>query len=168
MMTTSTGRISRCKGLFKASAIGSICYVMVSACSSPSSNMRSSAHPAVVQVLSTAEALLGTPYCSAGATPECFDCSGFVSYSYAQAGIDLPRIAEEIFKYGQPVMSGLYVPGDLVFFRTIGKSISHVGIMIDALSFIHSSSSRGVMVSALTDQYWAVRFVGAKRVANDN
>jgi len=108
--------------------------------------------------------LLGAPYCSSGGTPACFDCSGFVSYCYAQAGIILPRRAEDIFKLGGPVAIDSCKPGDLVFFRTAGKNVSHIGIMTDSKNFIHASTSKGVVITPLTDGYWAPRFIGMKRL----
>ncbi|MBP6510264.1 MAG: C40 family peptidase [Candidatus Kapabacteria bacterium] len=117
-------------------------------------------------VLAVAEDLLGTSYCAAGSTPDCFDCSGFVTYCFSDIGIELPRTARAMYEQGRQVERGSIRPGDLVFFRTNGTSISHVGILINATSFIHSSTSRGVMISPLTDSYWAPRYVGACRVSN--
>ncbi|HLP27334.1 MAG TPA: C40 family peptidase [Candidatus Didemnitutus sp.] len=141
------------------------CIVVVTACSS-SSHTRSSVSPKIDHVLAVAEDLLGTSYCAAGATPECFDCSGFVYYCYLDLGVELPRTARAMYEQGRRIERGSLVPGDLVFFRTNGSSISHVGIMFNSTSFIHSSTSRGVMVSPLTDAYWAPRYVGACRVSN--
>lgn len=141
------------------------CIVALSACSS-SSSTRGSVSPRVDHVLAVAEDLLGTSYCAAGSTPDCFDCSGFVYYCYADLGIELPRTARAMYEQGRQVERGSIRPGDLVFFRTNGTSISHVGIVFNATSFIHSSTSRGVMISPLTDSYWAPRYVGACRVSN--
>lgn len=54
--------------------------------------------------------------------------------------------------------------GDLVFFNTTGKGVSHVGIFVGDGKFAHSSSSKGVTISALSENYWANRYVGAKRI----
>ncbi|MBK6759250.1 MAG: C40 family peptidase [Ignavibacteria bacterium] len=89
-----------------------------------------------------------------------------MTYCFSDIGIELPRTARAMYEQGRQVERGSIRPGDLVFFRTNGTSISHVGILINATSFIHSSTSRGVMISPLTDSYWAPRYVGACRVSN--
>jgi cell wall-associated NlpC family hydrolase len=72
-----------------------------------------------------------------------------------------------MYASGQAIAKGAIGPGDLVFFRTNGTDVAHVGIMVDDRRFIHSSTSRGVMISPLTDAYWAPRFIGARRVLFD-
>lgn len=132
-------------------------------CSSTTS-LRSRSVPAVVRALEVAETLIGTPYCLAGATPRCFDCSGFVSYCFGRDLPTLPRKSEDMFNFGLNIQKSNLILGDLVFFRTNGGSINHVGIVFDDGMFIHSSTSRGVMVSPLTDSYWAPRYAGARRI----
>jgi hypothetical protein len=56
------------------------------------------------------------------------------------------------------------MPGDVVAFRTGGRDINHVGIMVDAQRFIHASTSKGVIVSSLTEKYWRSAYVTARRV----
>jgi cell wall-associated NlpC family hydrolase len=94
-----------------------------------------------------------------------FDCSGFVQYVFAQAlGIDLPDNSVSQAEAGLRVGRGELKTGDLVFFHTRGKGISHVGIYLDNGRFIHSpSSGKRVRVDELGDPYWAHRFVGARR-----
>lgn len=120
--------------------------------------------PVIARVLADAEDQLGTGYCSAGATPDCFDCSGFVSWCFGRVGITLPRRSQDQYTAGSVVARSSLRPGDLVFFRTTGRSISHVGIMADTERFIHASTSSGVMISRLDDTYWKPRYVGARRV----
>jgi cell wall-associated NlpC family hydrolase len=94
-----------------------------------------------------------------------FDCSGFVQYVFAHSlGIDLPDVAESQFQTGRKVTRAELRTGDLVFFHTRGKSVSHVGIYLDGGRFIHSpSTGKRVRVDELSDPYWAKRFIAAKR-----
>jgi cell wall-associated NlpC family hydrolase len=94
-----------------------------------------------------------------------FDCSGFVQYVFAHSlGIDLPDTSISQFLAGTKVASNELQTGDLVFFHTRGKNVSHVGIYLDNGRFIHSpSTGKRVRVDELSDSYWARRYVGAKR-----
>jgi cell wall-associated NlpC family hydrolase len=94
-----------------------------------------------------------------------FDCSGFVQYVFAQAlGIDLPDNSISQAEAGVRVARNDLKTGDLVFFHTRGKGISHVGIYLDNGRFIHSpSTGKRVRVDELGDQYWARHYVGARR-----
>jgi cell wall-associated NlpC family hydrolase len=94
-----------------------------------------------------------------------FDCSGFVRYVFMHSiGLDLPTNSASQFLAGLKVKRNDMKTGDLVFFRTRGKAISHVGIYIDNGQFIHSpSAGKTVRVDSLNEAYWAKHFVGAKR-----
>ena len=94
-----------------------------------------------------------------------FDCSGFVRYVFMHSiGLDLPANSASQFLAGLKVKRNEMKTGDLVFFRTRGKAISHVGIYIDNGQFIHSpSAGKTVRVDSLNEAYWAKHFVGAKR-----
>ena len=94
-----------------------------------------------------------------------FDCSGFVRYVFSKSiGKDLPSDSASQYMVGAKVDRDTMKTGDLVFFRTHGKSISHVGIYLDNGRFIHSQSTgKGVRISHLDEAYWAKRFAGAKR-----
>ena len=97
-----------------------------------------------------------------------FDCSGFVVHVFRQvAGLALPRTARAMSQNGAQINKTELKPGDLVFFNTLRRAFSHVGIYLGDNRFIHASSSaRGdVMVSDLTQQYWSKRFNGARRLA---
>ena len=114
----------------------------------------------------TALSLRGAPYRSGGEDPSGFDCSGFVQYVYEQHGLAMPREVREQFRVGKTVDRNRLEAGDLVFFSTVAPGASHVGIMIGGDQFIHAPSERGVVrVENLSSQYWASRFVGAKRVS---
>ena len=103
------------------------------------------------------------PYVFGGTSTSGFDCSGFVQHVFAMLGIGLPRTADAQYDAGKPAVGGPRA-GDLVFFDTYG-GVSHVGIYLGHGNFVHASSSHGVMVSNLSDSYWASRYVGAKRIA---
>jgi cell wall-associated NlpC family hydrolase len=111
---------------------------------------------------SSALRFLGVPYVFGGTSTSGFDCSGFVQHVFAMLGIGLPRTADAQYDAGRPAVGGPR-PGDLVFFDTYG-GVSHVGIYLGKGQFVHASSSHGVMVSHLSDSYWAARYVGAKRL----
>ncbi|NQW30954.1 MAG: C40 family peptidase [Ignavibacteria bacterium] len=115
--------------------------------------------------LAEAEGMLGTPYCPSGDSPKCFDCSGLMVFCFQHAGVDLPRISRDMANIGTSVAIPDLEPGDLVFFSTNGKLISHVGMFYGDNTFIHSSTSNGVMVSSMLDAYWKPRFVRARRIA---
>jgi len=112
--------------------------------------------------------LLGTPYRMGGRRPETgLDCSGLVRYVYKQTqDIDLPHNARDISRQGEPVEPSELRPGDLVFFNTLGRPFSHVGIYKGDGKFVHASSRviGKVIVSDMNNRYWAARFDGARRI----
>jgi cell wall-associated NlpC family hydrolase len=126
------------------------------------------AHPGTTDgyaLSSTALALRGAPYRNGGMDPNGFDCSGFVRYVFGQHGLGLPREVREQYREGQAVDRARLEPGDLVFFSTTAPGASHVGIVIGGDQFVHAPSERGVVrVESLSTQYWAARFIGAKRL----
>ncbi|NGZ78206.1 C40 family peptidase [Saccharibacillus alkalitolerans] len=107
---------------------------------------------------------LGTPYRTAGTSLNGFDCSGFTSYVFDKLGIDLPRQSSAQYSAGTKVDKSDLRAGDLVFFNTNGRGISHVGIYVGNNKFAHSSSSNGVRYDSLGSSYYAERYVGAARV----
>ncbi|HEX7086367.1 MAG TPA: C40 family peptidase [Vicinamibacterales bacterium] len=119
-----------------------------------------------IAVAHTALGLRGIRYRPGGTGPDVgFDCSGFVQYVYAQYGVYLPRLARDQFRVGQSVPAERLEPGDLVFFQTEGREISHVGIFIGGERFVHAPNSRSaVRVSSLDSPYWRDRFRGVRRV----
>ncbi|CAM3847337.1 stalk domain-containing protein [Alkalicoccus chagannorensis] len=121
------------------------------------------------QIISAGESQLGTPYQWGGTTTSGFDCSGFTGYAFSQAGIDLPRTAQQQFSVGTSVSRSNLQPGDLVFFSESRSAsrITHNGIYIGNNQMIHSSSSQGVSIVSLSSSYWSPRYVGAKRVVQD-
>ena len=116
-------------------------------------------------ILNTALSYKGVKYRFGGATPAGFDCSGFVMYVFNKHGIKLPRTADIQFTVGKPIKAKNELkPGDLVFFETYEKGASHVGIYHGNDKFVHASSSRGVTLSGLSEEYYAKRYLGARRV----
>jgi cell wall-associated NlpC family hydrolase len=117
-----------------------------------------------------AVSLVGSPYRLGGTSPETgLDCSGFVGHVFRQAaGVELPRDSRAISRAAQPVARTELQPGDLVFFNTLNRAFSHVGIYLGDDRFVHAASSRtgAVMVSDLGNPYWQQRFDGARRVAS--
>ncbi|MBL8540454.1 MAG: C40 family peptidase [Betaproteobacteria bacterium] len=112
--------------------------------------------------------LVGVPYRNGGASPDSgFDCSGLVWYVYRQAaGLALPRTTLEMERAGWPVDADEMQAGDLVFYNTLGRAFSHVGIYIGDRRFVHAPSSGGrVEIVSTQGGYWARRFSGARRVA---
>ncbi|MBI5751703.1 MAG: C40 family peptidase [Hydrogenophilales bacterium] len=113
--------------------------------------------------------LNGTSYKYGGRSADSgFDCSGFVAHVFRQAaGLALPHNARAISQNGEQITKTELKPGDLVFFNTLRRAFSHVGIYLGDNRFIHasSSSSGDVMVSDLTEKYWSKRFNGARRLA---
>lgn len=113
--------------------------------------------------------LNGTAYKYGGRSADSgFDCSGFVAHVFRQvAGLALPHNALAISQNGEQINKTELKPGDLVFFNTLRRAFSHVGIYLGDNRFIHASStsSGDVMVSDLSEKYWSKRFNGARRLA---
>jgi cell wall-associated NlpC family hydrolase len=116
------------------------------------------------KIITTGKKYIGVPYVWGGSTPSGFDCSGFTQYVFRQHGIQLPRTSAQQYSVGTWVAKSNLLPGDLVFFNTSGSGVSHLGIYLGNGDFLHASSSKGVMISQLSNSYWAPRYVGAKRV----
>lgn len=120
------------------------------------------------EVFLQATSLIGTPYHLGGSTPETgMDCSGFVRYVYLQAAqTDLPRTAADMSRHGEAIGAPDLRPGDLVFFNTLNRPYSHVGIYLGENRFIHASSSAvgSVTISSLQDPYWSAHYDGARRI----
>ncbi len=118
----------------------------------------------------TSMGFLGVPYRRGGNTAESgFDCSGFVKAMYEQTvGLVLPRKAEQQAAATEKIDKRDLAPGDLVFFNTMRRAFSHVGIYIGDGKFIHSPRPGGeVRVENMAEAYWNRRFDGARRVAPD-
>jgi cell wall-associated NlpC family hydrolase len=112
--------------------------------------------------------LRGIPYRNGGSDPSGFDCSGFVQWVFAQNGVPLPREVREQYDAGQKIDLRDLQPGDLLFFQTVSRGASHVGVAVGGEQFVHAPSSTGVVrVERYTASYWSRRFVGARRISTE-
>lgn len=116
------------------------------------------------RIVASSMEYMGVPYVFGGTSPYGFDCSGYVQYVFAKAGISLPRTADVQFEVGTPISTTELLPGDLVFFETYTYGASHVGIYVGDGNFIHASSSRGVTISSLSQAYYSSHYIGARRI----
>lgn len=119
-------------------------------------------------LLLSAMSLIGVKYTWGGNTPEAgLDCSGFIKYVFQNSmNITLPRTALGMSQTGQNVDKSELKPGDLVFFNTLGRTFSHVGIYLGDNRFIHSPrKGRNIEVANMNLSYWQSRFNGARRIA---
>jgi len=117
-------------------------------------------------IVTTAMMYRGVPYRNGGSDPSGFDCSGFVQWVFAQNGVRLPREVREQYDAGRKITLKDVKPGDLLFFETVSRGASHVGLAIGTDQFVHAPSSTGVVrVERFTAAYWSKRFVGARRIA---
>lgn len=115
--------------------------------------------------------LLGIKYKRGGSSPENgLDCSGFVRLVFKTSSeTELPRTAKEISNKGDKVEPKDLQPGDLVFYNTLKKSFSHVGIYLGDNKFIHAPSAGGkVRIESMNVSYWKKRFNGARRINEDD
>lgn len=122
------------------------------------------------ELVFNAMGFMGVPYKRGGNSTEAdggFDCSGFVRAMYQQTiGHLLPRKAEQQAAATQNIDKNELQPGDLVFFNTMQRAFSHVGIYVGNGKFIHSPKPGAeVRVENLSASYWDRRFDGARRVA---
>ncbi len=111
------------------------------------------------ELIREVSAWMGTPYRYGGSTKTGADCSGFVWSVYRDVyGISIPRTTTGMISESQRVRQRRLREGDLVFFRTKGIKISHVGIYLGNGHFVHTSTSRGVIINELDEDYYARRF----------
>jgi cell wall-associated NlpC family hydrolase len=125
---------------------------------------------AAEELVDQAMSYLGIRYRFGGTSPETgLDCSGLVLNVFRNAiGLDLPRTASEMARMGETIKRQELKPGDLVFFNTMRRAFSHVGIYLGDGQFVHAPSSGGkVRVESMGSSYWAGRFNGARRLVDD-
>ncbi len=114
--------------------------------------------------------LIGVKYkFGGGSTQTGFDCSGFVSHVFeVTLAIDLPRSSYSMARLGTKVESDDLRPGDLVFYNTLHRAFSHVGIYLGEGRFVHAPSrGKRVEIVDMSDKYWKRRFNGARRLVTD-
>jgi len=111
-----------------------------------------------------AASMVGKPYRYGGNTPQGFDCSGLVYFSFKRAGMHVPRSTKTQRGKSQKVSVSGLARGDLLFFNQDGKYSSHVGIYIGDKRFVHApSSGKRVRVDSLTETYWQKHLVDTRR-----
>lgn len=121
-------------------------------------------------IVENAKEFLGTKYKYGGTSKKGMDCSGLVYTSFLEVDIPLPRTSRAMSLNGRRLYLEEIAKGDLLFFETNKnkKVINHVGLVVDVISneimFIHSSTSRGVIISSLSQSYWKDAFVMARRL----
>ncbi len=139
--------------------------MMISACSSAPVKPVTGYTPEMGEKAAiTAVAMIGRPYKYKGDSPEGFDCSGLVRYSYLAAGLAVPHGTKSLRRVTRPVSYREIRKGDLLFFNERGKKSSHVGIYLGDDVFVHAPSSGGnVRKESLSDPYWEKSFLEARR-----
>lgn len=134
------------------------------------SNFEGKNSKTVEGILNDAEDFLGLPYQLGGTTKSGVDCSGLVIIAYGQNKVKLPRRSQDQALQGRKIDISETRPGDLVFFDTVGQgTVTHVGIVKaikykGEITFIHASTSKGVMISSLNESYWNKAFLFVRRV----
>jgi lipoprotein Spr len=123
----------------------------------------------VEQLINAASENLGARYRSGGSTPEGFDCSGLMFFTFNKFDIVLPRSSNEMSNLGTVLNLNEVRKGDLIFFKTNGrKIINHVGMVVevleDEIKFIHSATSKGVIISSTKEPYYNRTFTQVNRV----
>jgi probable lipoprotein NlpC len=122
------------------------------------------------KIVSYAKTFKGTRYKFGGTTKKGMDCSGLVFIAFGKEDITLPRVSRDMAKTGKSISLSKSTEGDLVFFKTSKskKSINHVGLVVGSrrgeILFIHSTTSKGVIISSMDEGYWKSAFVEARRV----
>jgi cell wall-associated NlpC family hydrolase len=116
------------------------------------------------QVVTYAEKYKGSPFKYGGTSPKGFDASGYTQYVFKNAvNVKIPRVSADQFKTGKDVKVSQLQQGDLVFYKTNGKSVSFVGIYIGNQQFI-GATSNGVKIQSMNQSYWKSKYMGAKRI----
>lgn len=147
-------------------------FLSVAGCASNLAPQAAAPHGSASQALppgnanaavSVAMQQLGVPYRYGGATPQGFDCSGLVYYSYGRAGKSLPRTTSGLWSAMRPVAKNELQVGDILFFRISGK-MSHVGLYVGRDQFVHApASGRVVEVGSLSSPFYDDAFIRAGR-----
>ena len=123
----------------------------------------------VNKLIETATDNIGAPYKAAGTTKNGFDCSGLVFTTFQSENIKLPRSSYEQAKVGKIINIDYAQKGDLIFFKTNkSKQINHVGLIVEVSSneikFVHSSTSKGVIISSTKEAYYQKSFAQINRI----
>ncbi|CAA0207198.1 C40 family peptidase [Tenacibaculum maritimum] len=149
-----------------------ILLLTITSCSSSRSIVQVKQKEASIadKIVWTAVSYKGVPYKYAGSNRKGMDCSGLIYTSFKSRNIDLPRTSRQMYEKGYLVRLKEVKRGDLLFFKTTNKrgKVNHVGLVTSIknseIRFIHSTSSKGVIVSSLKESYWKKAFVKAKKL----
>ena len=156
--------IARRHGLLVLAAVVSGCASTPTPPSAPAPQTIRPQQPQRNDIALFAMGLLDTRYRWGGRGPATgFDCSGLVSHVFLQAaGLRVKGSSAELGQKARPVPADQLLPGDLVFFNTLGARHSHVGVYVGDGRFVHASNPRtGVRIDQLSNRYYAQRFEGA-------
>jgi cell wall-associated NlpC family hydrolase len=119
-------------------------------------------------VIASGKKYLGKPYVWGGTGPNGFDCSGLMQTIFAENDIEIPRGAKDQYKQARKIKRNELRPGDLIFFETYTKGVSHVGIWVGDGKFMHAESSdAGVTITPISIPYWDKRYYGAATYFDD-
>ena len=124
---------------------------------------------AAKDIIKEAKTYKGTKYKYGGNTKRGIDCSGLIHNAFTKHGVSIARTTSALSKTGNWVDIKKVIPGDLVFFATKknSRNVNHVGIVSyvngDNFKFIHSTTSRGVIESEISERYWYLAYVQARR-----
>jgi cell wall-associated NlpC family hydrolase len=178
-MTTSPGEIIRLASARVVVLVAAIA-TLASCTSAPRYTTRGRGHDAPRSTVTVGDATVsvsghdivghaqdyvGTPYRVGGTSSRGMDCSGLVYNVFKSFGIALPRTSRDQARFGKEINRSELRAGDLVFFNTSGRGVSHVGIYSGSGEFIHASTrARRVRFDRLENKYFKNRFVVARRV----
>ncbi len=153
-----------------------ILSLVITSCSS-TKNVKNSSRKRVNKTVSKVDKIVenalkyeGVKYRFGGTTTKGMDCSGIVYVSYLEENIQLPRISRDMAKRGRKIALKKAKKGDLLFFKTSkkGRGINHVGLIVTVsngkIKFIHATTSRGVIISDLSQKYWKNAYVKTNRI----
>ena len=146
--------------------------LLMSSCSSSKTVVKTTKKPIskVDRIVANALEYKGVRYRFGGTTKNGIDCSGIVFVAFGDENIHLPRVSRDMAKKGRKIAVSKVEKGDLLFFRTSNRrrSINHVGLVVShkkgQIRFVHATTSRGVIVSNLSEKYWKKAFVKATKI----
>jgi murein DD-endopeptidase len=153
------------KGILIIFFVIAIAAAALSACASALSTQETDGSPTIGEkAAQTAVSMIGRPYRYRGDSPEGFDCSGLVRYSYLTAGVNVPHGTKSLMKVTKTLSMADARTGDLLFFEERGKKYSHVGIYLGSDVFVHAPGAGGkVKKDNLQDPHWKKSFLEVRR-----